>query len=144
MYDDIHVSCNPKESARYVTAIRNTKQRALIKDVLNDAGRPLSASEVVKLARKKSPNIGTATVYRAINKLVEDGFLVPVEIPAEPSRYEVAGLHHHHHFYCRKCKKVFDIDGCPSDFTAFTPRGFTLDAHEVILYGLCNLCTSAS
>jgi len=123
-----------------VPATRNTKQRALIKKVFEEAGRPLSASEVTKLARTKSGNIGTATVYRAINKLVEDGFLVPVEIPAEPSRYEVSGLHHHHHFYCRKCKKVFDVEGCPSDFSAFTPKGFTLDAHEVILYGRCADC----
>ena len=100
----------------------------------------VGASEVAKLARTKSKNIGTATVYRAINKLVEDGFLVPVEIPAEPSRYEVSGLRHHHHFYCRKCKKVFDVEGCPSDFSAFTPKGFTLDAHEVILYGRCADC----
>lgn len=126
-----------------VATTRNTKQRALIKEVLSDAGRPLSASEVVKLARKKAAKIGTATVYRAINKLVEDGFLVPVEIPAEPSRYEVSGLRHHHHFYCRTCKKVFDIDGCPSDFTAFTPEGFTLEAHEVILYGRCEHCTAS-
>ncbi len=119
---------------------RKTKQRQIIRDVLEEAGRPLSASEVAKLARLKVKNIGTATVYRAINKLLEDGFLVPVEIPAEPSRYEVAGLHHHHHFYCRKCKKVFDVEGCPSDFSGFTPKGFTLDAHEVILYGRCADC----
>jgi Fur family transcriptional regulator, ferric uptake regulator len=124
-----------------VAVTRNTKQRTLIKELLEEAGRPLSASEVAKLARTKSENIGTATIYRAINKLLEDGFLVPVEIPAEPSRYEVAGLHHHHHFYCRKCKKVFDVEGCPSDFSAFTPKGFTLDAHEVILYGRCADCT---
>ncbi len=121
---------------------RNTKQRALIKEVLEEEGRPLSASEVAKLARAKSEGIGTATVYRTINKLLEDGFLVPVEIPAEPSRYEVAGLHHHHHFYCRKCKKVFDVEGCPSDFSASTPEGFTLDAHEVILYGRCAECSA--
>ena len=123
-----------------VAETRKTKQRQIIREVLEGAGRPLSASEVAKLARVEVANIGTATVYRAINKLLEDGFLVPVEIPAEPSRYEVAGLHHHHHFYCRKCKKVFDVDGCPSDFSAFTPKGFTLDADEVILYGRCEDC----
>lgn len=127
-----------------MAATRNTKQRTLIREVMEKAGRPLSASEVAKLARKKSASIGTATVYRAINKLVEDGFLVPVEIPAEPSRYEVSGLHHHHHFYCRKCKKVYDVEGCPSDFTAFTPKGFSLDAHEVILYGRCAQCGPAA
>ena len=119
---------------------RKTKQRQIIKEVLQEAGRPLSAGEVTTLARVQVENIGTATVYRTIKKLLEDGFLVPVEIPAEPSRYEVAGLHHHHHFYCRKCKKVFDVDGCPIDFSAFTPKGFTMDAHEVILYGRCDGC----
>ena len=53
---------------------RNTKQRQIIRDVFEDAGRPLSASEVAKLARVEVGNIGTATVYRTINKLLEDGF----------------------------------------------------------------------
>ncbi len=127
-----------------MAVIRNTKQRQAIREVFEAAGRPLSAAETVGLARRKQKALGTATVYRAINALVEDGWLVPVELPAEPARYEVAGLRHHHHFYCRSCRKVYDIEGCPSDFISFTPTGFELEAHEVILYGRCDKCTHAA
>ena len=123
---------------------RNTRQRKVIRDVFENAGRPLSASEAARLARMRIHKIGTATVYRTINKLLEDGLLVPVEIPAEPTRYEIAGLHHHHHFYCRKCKKVYDVEGCPTDFEGLAPEGFELDAHEVILYGRCAACAKAA
>ena len=123
---------------------RNTKQRKIIHDVFEVSGRPLSAGEAIALARSRSHTLGTATVYRTINKMLEDGLLVPVEIPAEPTRYEIAGLHHHHHFYCRTCKKVFDVDGCPTDFVGITPEGFELEAHEVILYGRCEKCIQAA
>lgn len=94
------------------------------------------------LARADAPRLGTATVYRAIHDFVEEGWIVPVEIPSEPTRYELSGLRHHHHFYCRACRKVFDVPGCPSNVDALTPQGFQLDAHEVILYGRCNACAA--
>jgi len=127
-----------------MATVRKTKQRQIIRCVFEDEKRPLSAGEAVELARMRVHSIGTATVYRAINKMVEEGLLVPVEIPAETTRYEIAGLHHHHHFCCRVCKKVYDVDGCPSDFSQFIPKGFELDAHEVILYGRCGPCVTAS
>ena len=123
---------------------RNTRQRTLIRSVFEDSGRPLAALDVVKLAKARMGSLGVATVYRAINMLVEEGWLVPVEIPAQPTRYEVAGLRHHHHFYCRKCRKVYDVEGCPSEFDDLTPRGFELEAHEIILYGLCLACIPAA
>jgi len=127
-----------------MAAVRNTRQRQVIRRVFEDEKRPLTAGEAVSLSRMRVHSIGTATVYRAINRMVEDGLLVPVEIPAETTRYEIAGLHHHHHFCCRVCKKVYDVEGCPSDFEQFTPAGFELDAHEVILYGRCEPCVNAS
>lgn len=119
---------------------RNTKQRTLIREVFGASGRPLAALDVAKIAQKSMANLGVATVYRSINLLVEEGWLVPVEIPAQPTRYEIAGLRHHHHFYCRKCKKVYDVEGCPSEFDDLTPTGFELEAHEIILYGRCVAC----
>ncbi len=119
---------------------RNTRQQMAIREIFEKAKRPLSAREVAAKANGGPNSIGTATVYRAINRLLDDGWIVPVEIPNEPSRYEVAGLRHHHHFYCRTCRKVYDVEGCPSNMAALTPQGFELEAHEIILYGRCAQC----
>ncbi len=87
------------------------------------------------------PGIGIATVYRNVKALLEEGWLHEVELPGEPSRYEVAGKDHHHHFRCRRCDRVFDIHGCPGNLAAMTPQGFEVEAHEIVLYGRCDDCT---
>ncbi len=92
-------------------------------------------------ARDQVPRLGIATVYRTIKALARAGKVVPVAIPGEPSRYEVAGLRHHHHFYCTRCEKVFELDGCLLRDNVSAPSGFTVEDHEVTLYGTCPRCT---
>lgn len=125
-------------------AQRKTSQREAIRQVFEAVKRPLSVSEVLELAQEKIDSIGTATVYRAVNALVEDGFLVTVHLPEEPARFELADLEHHHHFHCAGCGKVFDVAGCPGAMKDLCPPGFELTGHEVILYGRCDQCVSAA
>lgn len=123
---------------------RNTKQRDAIREVFERTARPLGPTEVLEAGRAHVAGLGIATVYRTINSLVESGWLVPVELPGEAPRYERSGAAHHHHFRCRACDRVFEIEGCPGDLSELTPRGFVLEAHEVVLYGLCATCVEAA
>lgn len=120
---------------------RNTKQRDAIRQVFEEIPRPLGA-EVLEAGRNRIAKLGIATVYRTINSLVESGWLVPVELPGEPPRYERSGSEHHHHFRCRTCTRVFEIHGCPGELRDLAPAGFRLESHEVVLYGLCARCAA--
>lgn len=122
---------------------RETRQRKAIREALERAGHPLSPRELHEAAQTRVEGIGIATIYRNIKALHEDGFLVPVELPGEPPRYEVAGKEHHHHFHCRACDRVFEVEGCPGNLRAVTPPGFQLERHEFVLYGLCEGCIAA-
>ena len=119
---------------------RKTSQRAAIKEAFHREARPLSPNEVLESAQADSPNLGIATVYRAIKSLVEEDFLAPVDLPGEPTRYELSGLDHHHHFHCTGCGKVFDVQGCAKAVHSLAPEGFTLEKHEIVLYGKCPEC----
>ncbi len=119
---------------------RQTRQRQVIQDVFHDAGRPLSVPEAHEQAKQAIERLGVATVYRAVNALVEEGWLHAVELPGEPPRYELADLDHHHHFHCTVCDRVFDIEGCALNHKPELPAGFTLEGHEIILYGRCDRC----
>ncbi|MEL7473415.1 MAG: transcriptional repressor [Planctomycetota bacterium] len=121
---------------------RNTKQRAAIEGAIVSAAGPLSPAEVHEVAGAQVENLGLATVYRAINRLLEDGVIKAVEIPGEGPRYEAADLAHHHHFHCDACGRVFDFEGCPGDLAALAPEGFSVRAHEIVLYGRCAACGS--
>lgn len=122
--------------------VRRTRQRDAIWQVLEQAARPLGPQEMLDLAQSEVPGLGIATVYRNIKTLVSEGRLRVVELPGAPDRYEVAGKHHHHHFHCRSCDKVFEVETCSGDFDAITPAGFELEDHEITLYGLCSLCAA--
>ena len=91
-------------------------------------------------AQSYAPGLGIATVYRNLKALVEEGWLESVSLPGESPRYEIAGKRHHHHFRCRTCERVFEINGCYTNLLQLTPRGFRLEGHEVVLYGLCGAC----
>jgi len=120
--------------------IRNTRQRDAIRQAFEDAGRPISPEHVLASARLSVQGLGIATVYRNIKTLVEEGWLVPVELPGSPTRYELAGKGHHHHFHCRRCGQVFELHGCVEGLLAMLPRGFEITGHDVVLYGFCQPC----
>ena len=119
---------------------RRTRQRAAIRSVLEAARRPLSVAEILELARRQVSGLGVATVYRAVGALLEEGFLTAVEISGEAPRYEVAGRGHHHHFRCRRCQRVFEVQGCVPEVERLSPAGFVLEEHEILLSGLCSEC----
>lgn len=123
---------------------RNTRQRQAIEHVIEGLQRPLSPQEVLIEAKQEVPNLGLATVYRALNDMVIDGLLDRVDIPGQPPRYERSGLNHHHHFHCSHCDKVFDLEGCLLKKDLNLPEGFSLESHEVTLKGCCPDCNSAA
>ena len=122
---------------------RHTPQRTAVLSAIARAGRPLLPQEVLELAGSDAPTLSIATVYRALKKLADDGSICPVALAGEPVRYEAAGQGHHHHFQCRECRRVYDVAGCVGGLGGLVPPGFTLEEHEVILYGRCAECTPA-
>ncbi|MDE0029394.1 MAG: transcriptional repressor [Deltaproteobacteria bacterium] len=123
-------------------ARRRTRQRSVIQRVLLEANRPLSPQDILLAAQTRAPGLGIATVYRTIHTMMTEGTLVAVGIPGEAARYETAGKEHHHHFQCRECDGVFDVQGCPTDdLVKLAPKGFRLESHQVVLYGVCPPCT---
>jgi Fur family ferric uptake transcriptional regulator len=119
---------------------RDTSQRRALRAAFERAARPLSPVEALDQAQAEVPGLGIATVYRTLRTLVDEGWLEEVQLPGSPARYEIAGKHHHHHFRCRVCDRVFEVDGCPPDLRALLPRGFRLEAHDITLFGRCAAC----
>ncbi len=120
--------------------IRKTRQRAAIREVLECAGCPLSPEEVLAAAQKHVRGLGLATIYRNIRSLVDEGWLVPVDLPGQPARYELAGKGHHHHFFCQRCGALYELAECAQSFGEMLPPGFELRGHELLLFGVCPAC----
>ncbi len=119
---------------------RSTRQKRAIEAVLEMHKNPLTAPEIQRLAVKDVPKLGLATVYRSLKALTSDGRVVSVEIPGQMPRYERADKGHHHHFVCRACGEVFELDKCLSGIKSMAPPRFRVEDHEIILYGSCETC----
>jgi Fur family transcriptional regulator, ferric uptake regulator len=122
---------------------RNTRQRTAIREAIAQAGRPLLPQEVLEAAQEGAPSLSIATVYRNLRTLVDEGELRLVVLPGENARYEPAGGGHHHHFQCLQCQRVFEVEACPGNLASLAPPGFTVEDHDLTLYGRCRECGPA-
>jgi Fur family ferric uptake transcriptional regulator len=123
---------------------RTTKQKSIILEILRSSGRPIAAPDILAAAQAKVANINKTTIYRTLDRLVEDGTVEAIMLHEGVVHYELREEsdcgHHHHHFVCSECEKIFCVDGCVSSFEILLPKGFKLLSHDVTLRGLCRGC----
>jgi len=119
---------------------RRTRQKSAIQNVLREHINPLTAAEIHQYALKSVPSIGLATIYRSLRSLTLEGQVTVVEIPGHAPRYERTDKGHHHHFVCRSCGRVLELEGCLPGVQKLAPRNFRVEDHEIVLYGSCDNC----
>jgi Fur family ferric uptake transcriptional regulator len=119
---------------------RNTKQKNAIRTAFVETGRPLSPEEVLSYAQRSVRDLSIATIYRNLKAMVEEGWLIAVQLPGESPRYETSGKAHHHHFRCDDCGKVYELEGCSAQIKTRLPRGFRALHHDILLCGTCAAC----
>ena len=109
---------------------------------ITEAKGPVSIAQILKRAKSALGALGIATVYRTLNLLLESERIKTVILPDGRTCYERAGLGHHDHFQCRRCKNVYDLEVCPLHLARGTiiPGGYVVEDHEMTLYGLCPGC----
>jgi Fe2+ or Zn2+ uptake regulation protein len=125
---------------------RYTTGRRSLVGVLRDAGRPLTAAEVLTAG-----GLAQSSAYRNLSVLEECGVVHRVTGSDEFARFELAEDltdHHHHHLICTECGSVADFTVSDRlersleeamDVVAGT-SGFTPDHHRLDLLGRCGSC----
>ena len=90
-------------------------------------------------------HLGRATVFRAVETLVDKGLLNRIEFIDGGHAYRACGDAHHHHVICTNCHRVVDIDIClPEGQLAEVGEktDFKIDRHSLAFFGLCPDCKS--
>ena len=75
---------------------RLTRQRKAILEVVRQARHHPDAAWIYQEVRKRVPKVSLGTIYRNLEALVAEGYLVPITKAGEATRYD-ANLHPHHH-----------------------------------------------
>ncbi len=130
--------------------LKITRQRLLVLSVLEqNSGSHMTAEEVCELVSADCPEIGLATVYRALQLLWNMQLVDRISFDDGCVRYEIGHLlkgdtkHNHHHLICRKCNKVIPFgDDLLDDLERYIEgaTGFHILDHELKFYGLCKDC----
>jgi Fe2+ or Zn2+ uptake regulation protein len=89
---------------------------------------------------KEIPTISKTTIYNTLNALVEKGIVCGITITGTEIRYGYRSFPHHH-FLCKRCGKVIDIEvECP-----YVKRG-QICGHRIeelhgYFKGICKECS---
>lgn len=95
---------------------------------------------MLHFARRELPAISRASVYATLSDLVALGLLGAFG-RSEPVRFET-NTAHHHHFWCRYCRRAYDV-ALPSVATEdFVDDSFTVEGLQVMLEGMCPACSA--
>jgi Fur family peroxide stress response transcriptional regulator len=122
---------------------RYSRQRELIYEAVKGTKEHPTAEMVYHWLKPANPNLSLGTVYRNLNLLAEEGYLMRMPFPVE--RYD-ADTAPHSHFRCKACGRVFDLDlpyDPELDSAALAAQpGFQIQEHSLLFSGLCPDCQS--
>lgn len=125
------------------TATRSTRQRELMRAVLDEAEAFRSAQQIHHELRSRGASVGLSTVYRNLQTLAEAGEVDTLRNEDGEVLYRRCRPEHHHHLVCRSCGRVEEIDGPAVERwadQAAREHGFTDVAHTVEVFGCCPAC----
>ena len=113
------------------------------------AGRSghFTAADLVDEARARRLGIGRATIFRALDLLLELGILERLDLPSGEHAYVRCEPIHHHHVVCSGCGRATEIDdaGLRAVVDTIAERtGYEIDKHRLELFGRCPDCRAAT
>ncbi|MCE5295946.1 MAG: transcriptional repressor [Euryarchaeota archaeon] len=119
-------------------ATRWTRQLKLVIDIVYESADPMIAEEVYRLARKKMPNISLGTVYRNLNKLVEEGLV------SESSSNGISTFSRHPFpnstFECSVCHRLSSVPVDLNVLELTRKVRMKVDRYSLQLVGVCRDC----
>jgi Fur family transcriptional regulator, stress-responsive regulator len=126
--------------------LRVTAVRVALLETVRD-GDHLGVEAIAAGVRDRVGHVSVQAVYDALHALAAAGLVRRIEPADSPARFERRVGDNHHHIVCRSCGAVADVDCAVGEapcLTASDDHGFAIDEAEVIYWGLCPDCSTAS
>ena len=126
--------------------LRVTAVRVALLETVRD-GNHLGVESIASGVRDRVGHVSLQAVYDALDALAGAGLVRRIEPAGHPARFEGRIGDNHHHVVCRSCGAVNDVDCAVGEapcLTASDDHGFAIDEAEVIYWGLCPDCSTAS
>jgi Fur family ferric uptake transcriptional regulator len=127
---------------------RSGGARAAVVGLLGRESCCLTVQQIVDRLREDGRPVGVASVYRALDLLVELRLAQRLDLGEGTARFEALDPSgdHHHHVVCDDCGRVeaFSDDRLEVALTRVADDvGFAVLGHDVVLRGACTDCDSS-
>ena len=122
-----------------------TKQKDLILEVIKNENQEFTIKDIYEKLNNK---VGLTTIYRLVDKLVEESILSKTINKENITYYQYLGqCEHENHFYlkCDMCGKLIHIDcDCINELSnhILEHHKFQTNKEKIIINGRCNSCLS--
>lgn len=120
------------------TKFKNSEKRNELLRILRGTTSHPSAEWIYQQMRETYPKIGLATVYRNLKILLEQNLIFKVDVGDGTDHFDAGIFVPHDHAYCKVCGCILDIPASYRD--EFSPDGFSVESHSLILFGKCKKC----
>lgn len=101
----------------------------------------LSAKAIAELVNHRGHRYNKTSVYRALDRLLEEGVVCRHYFANDEAGYELRE-HHHAHLVCTRCGMV-TTSRCA--YAHPTKIGtFTVNHHHLTLFGVCQTCATGA
>jgi len=107
----------------------------------------LTAQELHKALKTIGLSVNKTTVYRELQFLTDQGYLVEVHLNPKETSYESTDLMHHHHLICETCGKIDNVTNCLAkelEEDVLKKKGFEIARRSLEFYGTCADCSKKS
>lgn len=138
------------EDACQRRGLRLTALRRRVMELIADQGRPVKAYELLDLIRLERGGAAPPTVYRALDFLMEHGFIHKLESMNAfigcDHLHEPENAHQPPFLICDRCAQTVELeDSRAAELLAREARrlGFTPQAQTLEIHGLCARCGEA-
>ena len=125
-------------------SLRVTRPRVAVLAAVHE--HPHSDTEtLIRLARADLVSVSHQAVYDVLRALTDAGLVRRIQSAGTSARYEARVGDNHHHFVCRSCGVIADVDcavGHQPCLTASDDHGFTVEEAEVVFWGTCPDCAA--
>jgi len=120
-------------------SIKITPQRLEILQYLDKHRTHPTVDEIYNELKDKNPSLSKTTVYNSVEILDDFGLIQSITITGNEVRYDFKqGMHHH--FLCKKCGEIIDIDiECPN-LGKMLECGHKVDEVHGYFKGVCKKC----
>ncbi len=128
--------------------LKLTSQRKEILEAFLNTERHVTTEELYNIVKKKTSNIGHATVFRTLKLMSEAGLARTVNLGSKVARFEhKLGHEHHDHLVCIKCGRC--IEAVDPEIEKLQKRltskfSFTPTSHKMEIFGICKNCRRKS